>query len=217
MEKIVKAFFCKKKIEDDPSFEIEFAKYLRQNFTTQERLDIFERFNGRNGKFDEIAKKILAKSIFKGFGNSVSVGASLSFSHPETIEIGNGVFIGRQTTIQGRLDGYCKIGNRVWIGPNCYFDARALIIEDNTGWGPGAKVLGSEHSGTPNNIPVIQTDLIIKPVKICQGCDVGTNAVILPGVTVGEGSVIGAGAVVTKDVEPYSVVAGVPARLLRKR
>ena len=46
--------------------------------------------------------------------------------------------------IQGRYDGKCKIGNHVWIGPHAYFDARDLVLEDYVGWGPGAKVLGSQ-------------------------------------------------------------------------
>ena len=57
----------------------------------------------------------------------------------------------------------------------------------------------------------------MKPVRVHKHADVGTNAVILPGVTVGEGAIVGAGAVVTGDVAPYAVVAGVPARELRRR
>jgi len=85
------------------------------------------------------------------------------------------------------------------------------------GWGPGAKVLGSEHTGNPINVPIVQTDLVIKPVRIGAWADIGTNAVILPGVTVGKGSMVGAGAVVTADVPAYAVVAGVPARFLHWR
>jgi acetyltransferase-like isoleucine patch superfamily enzyme len=105
----------------------------------------------------------------------------------------------------------------VWIGPQSYFDARDLVLEDYVGWGPGAKVLGSEHTGVPLDVPIIQTDLRMKPVRICEWADIGTNAVILPGVTVGRGAIVGAGAVVTHDVPPMTVVAGVPARVLRSR
>jgi acetyltransferase-like isoleucine patch superfamily enzyme len=127
------------------------------------------------------------------------------------------VFIGSQSFIQGRFDGTCAIGDHVWIGPQSYFDARHLIIEDYVGWGPGAKVLGSTHSGFPIDIPIVQTDLEIKPVRIGAWADIGTNAVILPGVTVGKGSIVGASSVVTKDVAPFSIVAGSPATLLRWR
>jgi acetyltransferase-like isoleucine patch superfamily enzyme len=66
-------------------------------------------------------------------------------------------------------------------------------------------------------MPIIETDLKIRPVRIGAWADIGVNAVILPGVTVGKGAIVGAGAVVTGDVEPFSIVAGVPARLVRRR
>jgi acetyltransferase-like isoleucine patch superfamily enzyme len=109
------------------------------------------------------------------------------------------------------------IGNHVWIGPQSYFDARDLVIEEYVGWGPGAKILGSTHTGFPTDVPIVQTDLEILPVRIEAWADIGTNAVVLPGVTVGRGSIVGAGAVVTEDVPPFTVVAGVPARVLRRR
>ena len=137
--------------------------------------------------------------------------------HPETLELGDSVFIGAQTMIQGRFDGTCRIGNHVWIGPHAYFDARNLVIEDYVGWGPGAKVLGSTHTAEPLDMPIIATDLVVKPVTIGYGADVGTNATVLPGVRVGAHSIVGAGAVLTHDVPDYAVVAGVPARVLRSR
>ena len=129
----------------------------------------------------------------------------------------DGVFIGAQAYIQGRFDGTTRIGNRVWIGPQAYFDARHLILEDHVGWGPGAKVLGSVHTGLPIDAPIIETDLEVRPVKVEEWADVGTGAILLPGVTVGKGSIVGAGAVVTRDVPAFSIVAGVPAKFVRWR
>ena len=77
--------------------------------------------------------------------------------------------------------------------------------------------MGSTHTGIPIDVPIVQTDLEIKPVRIEAWADIGTNATILPGVTIGKGSIVGAGSVVTKDVPPFSIVAGVPARFLRWR
>ena len=85
------------------------------------------------------------------------------------------------------------------------------------GWGPGAKVLGSVHTGLPEDVPIIQTDLEIRPVRIGAWADIGTNAIVLPGVTIGKGAMVGAGAVVTEDVPPFVIVAGVPARVIRHR
>ena len=92
------------------------------------------------------------------------------------------------------------IGDKVWIGPQAYFDARDLVLEEHVGWGPGAKVLGSAHTGVPVDVPIVKTDLEIRPVRVRAWADIGTNAVLLPGVTVGKGAIVGAGAVVTADV-----------------
>jgi acetyltransferase-like isoleucine patch superfamily enzyme len=145
------------------------------------------------------------------------VASQVGFKHLETFEIGDAVFIGSGAYLQGRFDGRCVIGNNVWIGPQAYFDARDLVLGDYVGWGPGAKVLGSAHTGDPADVPIVQTDLVIEPVRVEAWADIGTNAVLLPGVTVGKGAIVGAGAVVTSDVPPFAIVAGVPARFLRWR
>jgi len=160
---------------------------------------------------------VIWKAAARRVGRGLQVGSGVGYKHVETFAIGEGVFIGAQSYLQGRFDGTFEIGDHVWIGPQSYFDARDLVLEDYVGWGPGARVLGSAHTGFPVNVPIIQTDLDIKPVRIEAWADIGTNAVILPGVTVGRGSIVGAGAVVTHDVPPFSVVAGVPARVIRQR
>jgi acetyltransferase-like isoleucine patch superfamily enzyme len=66
-------------------------------------------------------------------------------------------------------------------------------------------------------VPIIRTHLEIRPVRIGAWADIGVNAVILPGVTVGKGAIVGAGAVVSQDVPAFAIVAGVPAKLLRWR
>ena len=86
--------------------------------------------------------------------------------HPETFEIGDGVVISEGCFIHGRFDGRLVLGNKVWIGPQSFLDARDLVIEDYVGWGPGAKVLGSEHTGLPIDEPIIATDLRIAPVRV---------------------------------------------------
>ncbi len=217
MERVVKAYFGLKKIKKDPSFELEYAQYLRENLTPGERLAVYDRFKSGETTFDSLMRRIILRSLIKKCGHDISVASFVTFTHPETFEIADGVFIGQYAFIQGRHDGHCRIGKRVWIGPYAFFDARALEIEDNVGIGPGTKILGSTHTGVPKDIPIIQTDLVIKPVRICQGSDIGINAVILPGITVGEGAIVGAGAVVTRDVKPKTVVAGVPAKVLKKR
>lgn len=215
--RIVGAVHGRQEIQPDPDFELGLAKYLRGQYSDRELLGLYSQFFAGDGDLDLRMRRAIWRALARRLGNGVSVGATVGFKHIETFEIGNGVFIGAQTYIQGRFDGSCVIGDHVWIGPQSYFDARNLVIEDYVGWGPGAKVLGSLHTGVPVNVPIIRTDLTIKPVTIGAWADIGTNAVVLPGVTIGKGSIVGAGAVVTSDVPEFAIVAGVPARFLRWR
>ena len=213
----VTATFGRREIRNDPSWESDFAHWLRE---TNDRADLhalFGRFRDGEGVFDSFMRRVILKGLCRSVGNDLQVGVGVVLKHPETMAFGDCVFIGSQVMIQGRFDGTCRIGNHVWIGPQAYFDARNLTLEDYVGWGPGAKVLGSVHTGEPIENPIITTDLVIKPVVIETGADIGMNASILPGVRIGAHSIVGAGAVVTSDVPAYTTVAGVPARVLRSR
>jgi acetyltransferase-like isoleucine patch superfamily enzyme len=216
-QSIVKAVHGLREAAPDPDFQIELAEHLRGKYDRAGLIELYSRFALGDGDFDTLMRRAIWRALALRVGHGLSVGAGVGFKHIETFEIGAGVFIGAQAYIQGRFNGRCVIGDHVWIGPQAYFDARALTLEDYVGWGPGAKVLGSAHTGLPADVPIIQTDLEIKPVKVEAWADIGVNAVILPGVTIGKGSIVGAGAVVTEDVPPFAVVAGVPARLLRWR
>jgi acetyltransferase-like isoleucine patch superfamily enzyme len=170
-----------------------------------------------DGSLDVMMRRCIWRAGARRCGHGLQIGSGVGFKHLETFELGDKVFIGAQAYIQGRFDGTTIIGNHVWIGPQAYMDARDLVIEDYVGWGPGAKVLGSAHTGIPADVPIVHTDLEIKPVRVGAWADIGTNATILPGVTIGRGAIIGAGAVVTHDVAPFAIVAGVPARFMRWR
>jgi len=217
IRRIVASVHGKQKIEPDSAFELELSHHLRKTSTSAALLDQYPRFAMGDGELDNLMRRAIWRAVARKFGHRVRIGSAVGFKHLETFEIGDGVFFGAQAYIQGRFDGTTKIGNHVWIGPQAYFDARNLILEDHVGWGPGAKVLGSAHTGLPIDRPIIGTDLEIKPVRVEAWADIGTGAVLLPGVTVGRGSIVGAGAVVTKDVPPFAIVAGVPAKFLRWR
>ena len=211
------ATFGRRELRHDPAWEKDFARSLREGHSKEGLLDLFAKFRAGESLFDSMMRRVLMRAMCKEVGNDLQMGPNVALKHPETMEFGDCVFIGAQSMIQGRFDGTCKIGNHVWIGPQAYFDARDLVLEDYVGWGPGAKVLGSVHTAEPVDQPIITTSLTIKPVRVGFGADIGMNASILPGVRIGAQAIVGAGAVVAQDVPDYAIVAGVPARLVRDR
>jgi galactoside O-acetyltransferase len=215
--RIVRAVHGRAKVVPTPPFELGLADWMRTAYLAPQLVELYGRFASGDGPTDQLMRRTIWRAVARRVGQGLQVGADVGFKHLETFEIGDAVFIGAQAFLQGRFDGRCVIGDHVWIGPQAYFDARDLVLEEYVGWGPGAKVLGSAHTGLPVDVPIVQTDLEIKPVVVGAWADIGTNAVILPGITIGRGAIVGAGAVVTADVPPFAIVAGVPARVLRFR
>lgn len=111
-----------------------------------------------------------------------------------------------------------KIGNNVFIGMDVLIDPvfpELVSIEDHVSLA-GRNILLTHSDPT---LPIRNEKLVepnIAPIKIEEGAWITVGAIILPGVTIGKNSIVAAGAVVTKDVPPYSLVGGVPARLIRK-
>jgi acetyltransferase-like isoleucine patch superfamily enzyme len=213
----VTATFGRRETRPDPAWEVDFAAWLKSARSREELLELFGQYRSGESVFDSMMRRVTMRALCKSVGNDLQVAPSVVLQHPETMEFGDSVFIGAQTMIQGRFDGTCRIGNHVWIGPQAYFDARDIVLEDYVGWGPGAKVLGSAHTAEPIDVPIITTGLVIQPVRVGFGADIGMSSSILPGVQIGAHSIVGAGSVVTHDVPDYAIVAGSPARVLRFR
>lgn len=105
------------------------------------------------------------------------------------------------------------LGKNVFINADCKFqDQGGIYIGDDTLIGHNVVLATLNHEEDPEK----RGNLIAAPIKIGNKVWIGSNATILPGVTVGDGAIIAAGAVVTKDVEAKSIVAGVPAKFIRK-
>lgn len=209
--RIVAAFAGRREVQPDPAFEAGLASELAARCGSEQTLSLFYRFADGGTWFDGMMRRVCLRALVRRCGAGLQVGRSVCLRHPETFEIGSGVIIGDQAVLQGRHDGTFIIGNRVWIGAQCFLDARDLALEDYVGLGPGTRILGSQHTGHPAELPLVATDLVIEPVRVRAGADIGMSSVLLPGVTVGAGAIVGAGAVVTHDVPPLAKVAGVPA------
>jgi acetyltransferase-like isoleucine patch superfamily enzyme len=213
----VAAVHGRQEVRRDPDHEVGLAHALRAAYDLRGLVELYGRFAAGDGPIDSLMRRVIWRAVCRSCGHGLQIGSGVGFKHLETFEIGDGVFVGAQAYVQGRFDGTCVIGNNVWLGPQAYFDARDLVLEEFVGWGPGAKVLGSAHTGNPVDVPIVRTDLEIKPVRVGAWADIGTNATLLPGVTIGKGAIVGAGAVVTHDVPPFAIVAGVPAKFIRWR
>ncbi|MBI4852356.1 MAG: acyltransferase [Acidobacteria bacterium] len=155
---------------------------------------------------------------FKRVGDNVIFEAGTLVFHAENISLGNNIYIGHYAILKAYYRNEMVIGDNVWIGQQCFFhSAGGIFIEENVGIGPGTQILTSRHSEEGREIPILFSTLEMAPVRIGRNSDIGVGSIILPGVSIGEGCQVGAGSVVTADTEPFSVVAGTPARLLRLR
>jgi acetyltransferase-like isoleucine patch superfamily enzyme len=124
--------------------------------------------------------------------------------HPTaSLRCGQNIQLGKNS----HINQYCC----VWASQNS-----KILLGDNLLMGPGAKLFSSNH-GTAKNAILNEQDWVEKDIVVGNDVWIGANAVIVPGVKIGNGAIIAAGAVVTKDIEPYSIVGGVPAKALKAR
>lgn len=148
---------------------------------------------GRGGERYRRIRFFFASRFVKSCGRNVNFEHGAHFDSDLTIGDFSGVGIG------------CNVGGSVTIG-------------DHVMMGPECVLLSHNHRFDRLDIPMCQQGFSEEqPIHIGNDVWIGTRAIILPGVTVGDHSVVGAGAVVTKDVPPYAVVGGVPAKILKMR
>ncbi len=145
--------------------------------------------------------------------------------HPDA-NIGDGVWIPYAT----RVDSSCNIGRYSYIMPPCHL--HSVTIGNFCSIGEGCSFLSTQHNPAAfstfpfarrlamhnMNFPAMFEESINRgPIEIGHDVWIGANSTIMGGISIGTGAIVGAGAVVTKDVAPYSVVAGVPARVISNR
>jgi acetyltransferase-like isoleucine patch superfamily enzyme len=105
-----------------------------------------------------------------------------------------------------------RLGKRVFINHACSFlDIGGITIEDDVMIGPRVNLTSENHPLDPSD----RKTVLPKPIVLKRNAWIGAGATILPGVTVGENSVVAAGAVVSRDVPPNTVVAGIPAKVVK--
>ncbi len=127
-------------------------------------------------------------------------------------EIGDDSRIGTFVEIQKDA----RIGKRVKVSSHAFI-CSGVTVEDDVFIGHGVMFINDKYprATVADGAPQTEADWELVPTLVRRGASIGSNATVLCGVTVGEGAIVGAGSVVTRDVAPWSVVAGVPARFLR--
>lgn len=133
------------------------------------------------------------------------------------MEVGDGTYIDpRAMIIQSKK---IKIGKNTYIGAYCNIRPvdEEIIIGNDVQIAQFVSIIGANHRYEDRNLKISPDNLVSEKVVIEDNVWIGANAVITPGVTIGKGVVIGAGAVVTKDVPPFAVVGGVPAKVIKYR
>lgn len=131
---------------------------------------------------------------------------------------GKGVVVSEGCTIGNSKNIYLE--DYVFIGENCHIYAQGeVIIKRGTILADNVDIRTANHfyDGEDLNLLPFDEKIIVKPVVIGENVWIASHCIILPGVTIGEGAIIAAGAVVTNNVEPMSVVGGVPAKILKYR
>ncbi len=136
------------------------------------------------------------KQLLKKVGDNFQIAGSCRISGPENIEIGNNVSIENNCSLYGQ--GGIKIGNNVMMASYVH------LISQN-------------HRFSKLDKPIRDQGFEMGEIIIEDDVWIGINVVILKGVTIGKGSIIGAGSIVTKDIPPYSIAVGNPAKPVKRR
>lgn len=148
------------------------------------------------------------------------LGEGLLVHGPERIRIGSYFSCWRMCTLAACGDGHLVIGDRVSLNSNVYINACSggtIRIGNDVLIGPNAVLRSSDHRFDDRSKPIRLQGHTGGAIIIEDDVWLGANVTVVGGVRIGAGSVVAAGAVVVRDVEPYSVVAGVPARFIRRR
>lgn len=157
---------------------------------------------------------------FKKIGKNVRISRKASIYLPEEMEIGNNVRIDDFCILSGKI----KIGNYVHIAAGCYLFAgnAGITLMDFAGLSSRCTIyaITEDYSGeflTNPTIPIKYRNVISAPVTLEKHVIVGTGSTILPGVTIGEGSAIGAMSLVTKSIGKWKIAFGIPAKEVKER
>jgi len=217
----------------------------KQGFRVDENISAIDMFILIRIKVFQLIRGTYLKLFFKSSTGLVFIGKFCQLKHCNKISIGktfflgdyaeinalskNGITIGNNVSIHRNTIIDCTggiqcigegllIGNNVGISPNCFIQVRGSVkIGNNVIFGPDSKIFSESHNHSNTNTFINEQGVTRKDVTIEDGVWIGAGATILNGVTVGKNSIIAACSLVNKDVPAYSIVAGIPAKIVKNR
>lgn len=149
----------------------------------------------RFGLFNRM-RTYVCRGLFAQCGQNVNVHQGAVFGTGRNLRVGNESNLGVNARINGR--GGVSLGEHVLMGPD-------IIIYSGT------------HTFSDISVPIQKQEMRYAPVIVGNDVWLGARVIIMPGVTIGDGCIVGANSVVTKDLPPYSICAGTPARVIKYR
>lgn len=176
---------------------------------------IIQNIPSRTGKY---IRQYYWSNKFKKYGD-ISLSCGCIITAPQNISIGNKVAIMHNCCLYAHNNGLLTIGDRVGINHNVMLGASddgEIHIGNDVLIGPNVVIRASNHQYLQKNIPINKQGHTGGKITIEDDVWIGANVVILPNVTIGKGSVIGAGSIVNKDIPSYSLAGGVPARVIKE-
>ena len=159
------------------------------------------------------------KLFFKSVKGNFKIHEGVTILGFENIELGKNITFMKNSYIYAHDNGILKIGNNFTMNSNSQLGASfgKIIIGNNCAIAPNCVLRASNYNFDDVNIPFLQQGHKYGEIIIEDDVWLSSNCVITANTKIGKSSIIGASSVVTKDVEPFSVVGGVPAKLIRKR
>jgi galactoside O-acetyltransferase len=172
------------------------------------------------GRFGYFVRSLISSFIFKKSGCNVSLGLGVVITGGKNIEIGNSINIMRFSGLYSHNQGSIKIGSNVSINTNVIIgaaDGGEVIVGNDVMIGPNVVLRSSDHTFADKDVSMNKQGHSGGTIIIENDVWIGANTTITRNVKIGSHSIVGAGSVVTKDVDPYSIVGGVPSKLIKYR
>ena len=220
-------------------------KLGRKGYEIDKKINLPDLFLVVNYRFFQLIRVTIIKLRFKSCSGLVFIGRNPNIRHASKISCGrtlilgnnisidalsvSGIKFGNNNTLQDNVKIECTgninhlgeglvLGNDVGIAHNCFIHVRGKVeIGSNVIIGPHVNIISENHNFTDLKLNIMEQGVTRKGVRIGNGVWIGTRAVILDGVDIGDNSIIAAGSVVNKSIPKNSIYGGVPAKLLKLR